>query len=166
MTIRPTRRWFTAIPITGRFYIMFGVLVLAVGGIVFGALRATQLQSDAGSELARVAAVQRSLDRALTIHTTVALTSPSGSAPGGGDLVNALRAQLEATWSLPATPEIMAITDSLRVPASQYFQGIENQRRESTDASGTSAWAFADVEPRRAALETSLKDAMTRMRAI
>ena len=28
MTIRPTRWWFTAIPITGRFYIMFAVLLL------------------------------------------------------------------------------------------------------------------------------------------
>jgi diguanylate cyclase (GGDEF)-like protein len=60
----------------------------------------------------------------------------------------------------------MAITDSLRAPASQYFQSVENQRRESTDANGTSAWAFADVEPRRAALEAGLKDAMQRMRAV
>ena len=153
-------------PITGRFYIMFGVLMLAVGGVVFGALRATQLQSDAGADLARVAAVQRALDRALTLHTTVAMATPAVGATGGSDLVSALRSQLEATWSLPATPEIMAITDSIRVPAAQYFLGIEAQRREGSDANGTSAWAFADVEPRRAALETSLKDAMTRMRAI
>jgi len=145
---------------------MFGVLLLAVGGVVFGALRATQLQSDAGSDLARVAAVQRALDRALTLHTTVAMATPVGGSAGSSDLVGALRSQLEATWSLPATPEIMAITDSLRVPASQYFQGIEAQRRESSDANGTAAWAFADVEPRRAALEASLKDAMTRMRAV
>jgi diguanylate cyclase (GGDEF)-like protein len=153
-------------PITGRFYIMFGVLLLAVGGIVFGALRATQLQSDAGSDLARVAAVQRALDRALTLHTTVAMAVPSGGGAGAADLVSALRAQLEATWALTATPEIMAITDTLRVPAKQYFEGVENQRREGSDANGTAAWAFADVEPRRAALEASLKDAMTRMRAV
>jgi diguanylate cyclase (GGDEF)-like protein len=152
-------------PITGRFYIMFGVLLLAVGGVIFGALRATQLQSDAGADLARVAAVQRALDRALTLHTTVAMAAPAGT-PGGSDLMGALRAQLEATWSLPATPEIMAITDSLRMPAAQYFQAIETDRREVTDANGTAAWAFADVEPRRAALENSIKDAMTRMRDI
>ena len=145
---------------------MFGVLLLAMGGIVFGALRATQLQSDAGSDLARVAAVQRALDRALTLHTTVAMAVPAAANAGGADLMGALRAQLEATWALPATPEIMAITDSLRVPASQYFEGIANERREASDANGTTAWAFADVEPRRAALETGLRDAMTRMRAV
>jgi len=91
---------------------------------------------------------------------------PAAANAGGADLMGALRAQLEATWALPATPEIMAITDSLRVPASQYFEGIANERREASDANGTTAWAFADVEPRRAALETGLRDAMTRMRAV
>src|SRR5688572_21496662 len=112
MTIRPARRWFTAMPITGRFYIMFGVLLLAVSGIVFGAFRATQLQADAGADLARVAAVQRALDRALTLHTTMP-AMPAGGGQGSKNLVSALRAQLEATWALPATPEVASITESL-----------------------------------------------------
>jgi diguanylate cyclase (GGDEF)-like protein len=152
-------------PITGRFYIMFSVLLLAVSGIVFGAFRATQLQADAGSELARVAAVQRALDRALTLHTTMP-AMPAGGGQGSQNLVSALRAQLEATWALPATPEVASITESLRAPALKYFLGVENQQREVTDASDSAAWAFADVEPRRAALENSLRDAMTRMREV
>src|SRR6185503_9848272 len=72
MTGRHTRRWFAAIPITGRFYIMFGILLLCEGGILFGALRAMEMQSEASTDLAHVAAVQRSLDRALTLHTGIA----------------------------------------------------------------------------------------------
>ena len=67
MTGRQARRWFTAIPITARFYIMFAILLLAVAAVAFGVLRATQRQADASVDLARVAAVQRSLDRALTL---------------------------------------------------------------------------------------------------
>src|SRR3954471_701119 len=123
MTVVPTRRWFTAIPITGRFYIMFAVLALCVSGIVYGALRATQLQSEASTDLARVAAVQRSLDRALTLHTSTPQPMNGGEAASGSqNLVVALRAQLEITWSLPMSAEVAAITDSLRTPASQYFQ--------------------------------------------
>ena len=83
MTGRHTRRWFAAIPITGRFYIMFAILLLCDGGVLFGALRAMQLQSEASTDLARVAAVQRSLDRALTIHTSIATDSQS-AADGAG----------------------------------------------------------------------------------
>src|SRR5262245_50901153 len=102
MTSRHGRRWFAAIPITGRFYIMFAILLVCMAGIVFGALRATQLQSEAGTDLARVAAVQRSLDRALTIHTSIPaqLQGSEGNATGGSqNLVNALRVQMEATWA-------------------------------------------------------------------
>src|SRR5690348_5800479 len=105
MTSRPGRRWFAAIPITGRFYIMFAVLLVSIGGILFGALRATQAQSDAGADLARVAAVQRSLDRALTLQASIGTPMAQGAAPSGAqNLVSALRAQLDATWALPATP--------------------------------------------------------------
>jgi hypothetical protein len=45
MTCRHTRRWFAAIPITGRFYIMFAILLMAEAGVVLGALRVTQLQT-------------------------------------------------------------------------------------------------------------------------
>src|SRR4051794_40461088 len=110
MSSRPGRRWFAAIPITGRFYIMFAVLLLSIGGVLFGALRATQAQSDAGSDLAHVAAVQRSLDRALTLQASIGTPMSQGATPGAAQtLVTALRAQLEATWALPVTPEVAAI---------------------------------------------------------
>ena len=38
--------------------------------------------------------------------------------------------------------------------------------QQGGDSGGATAWAFADLEPRRAALETGLRDAMTRMRGV
>jgi diguanylate cyclase (GGDEF)-like protein len=169
MTGRNSRRWFAGIPITGRFYIMFAILLLAEAGIVFGALRAMQLQSNASMDLARVAAVQRSLDRALSIQSsiTIALQSPGiASSDNAQALLNALRAQLEMTWTLPATPEVKGITDSLHQPATQYFESAQGYVRQGVGSTGATTWAFADLEPRRAALESTLLDAMTRMRAI
>jgi diguanylate cyclase (GGDEF)-like protein len=155
---------------------MFAILLLCMAGIVFGALRATRMQSEAGADLARVAAVQRSLDRALTIHASIPAQFQAGEGSGGGaqNLVNALRAQLEATWSLPATPEVAAITDSLRTPAAQYFESTENYLHGGAAnagggagaAVGAGAWAFADLEPRRAALENALRESMNRMRVV
>jgi diguanylate cyclase (GGDEF)-like protein len=158
MTGRHTRRWFASIPITGRFYIMFGVLLLCEGGVLFGALRAMDLQSEASTDLARVAAVQRSLDRALSIQANPATGSNQQT------LLSALRAQLELTWALPATPEVAGIVDSLRQPAAKYFESADTYVHE-TVTSGT-AWAFADVEPRRQSLETGIRDAMARMRPV
>jgi diguanylate cyclase (GGDEF)-like protein len=151
-----------AIPITGRFYILFGVLLLSVAGVLFAALRATQLQSSASADLAHVAAVQRSLDRALTIHTASAAELASGGNQPQ-NLLSTLRTQLDLTWSLVATPEVQSITDSLRQPAANYFDSAEAYGRKSDSGSD---WAFADVEPRRAALEAALRDAMTRMRSV
>ena len=70
MTGKLTRRWFAAIPIAGRFHIMLAILLLAEAAIVFGCLHATRKQNEASVELAQVAAVQRSLDRALTLHAS------------------------------------------------------------------------------------------------
>ena len=148
---------------------MFAILLLCMAGIVFGTLRATQLQAEASADLARMAAVQRSLDRALTIHTSIpAQLQLADGAPGGGtqNLVNALRAQLEATWALPGTPEVTAITDSLRTPAAQYFESAENYLHGGVASAGASTWAFADLEPRRAALENAVREAMNRMRVV
>jgi diguanylate cyclase (GGDEF)-like protein len=167
MTGRHTRRWFASIPIAGRFYIMFSFLLLCGGGVLFGALRAIDLQSQAGTDLAHVAAVQRSLDRALTLNTSTALDLQSpGAAPELGQkaLLDALRAQLELTWALQATSEVASITDSLRQPAAKYFESAESYAHETVG--GGTAWAFADLEPRRQALETSIRDAMTRMRSV
>jgi len=169
MSARHTRRWFTAIPITGRFYIMFAILLVSLAGIVFGALRAVHAQSEASADLARVAAVQRALDRALDLQATITaqLQAPSaGSAPGSQNLVGALRAQIETLWTLPSTLEVAAITDSLRQPVTLYLQGIDNYLRDDTAGDNASAWVFADLEPRRAALENALRDSMTRMQAV
>jgi len=146
---------------------MFAVLLLCVGAVVFGALRTTQLRSEASADLARTAAVQRSLDRALTIHNSLMaqLQQPAGD-NSSQNLLTALRAQLEATWALPATAEIGAITDSLRTPATQFFQAVDNFLRDGAGGSGATAWAFADLEPRRGALENGLREAMTRMRGV
>jgi diguanylate cyclase (GGDEF)-like protein len=161
MQARGSRRWLAAIPITGRFYILFGILLLSVAGVLFGALRATHLQSSASADLARVAGVQRSLDRALALHTAISTELASaGNHPQ--NLLSTLRTQLDLTWAMSSTPEVAAITDSLRQPASNYFESAENY----VSKGGGSDWAFADLEPRRAALETALRDSMTRMRPI
>jgi diguanylate cyclase (GGDEF)-like protein len=146
---------------------MFGILLLAVGGVLFGALRATQLQSDASNDLARAAAVQRSLDRALTLHSGLGADLAAGANTGGThpqSLLAALRAQLDHTFTLSLTPEVVAITDSVRQPATEYIDSAEEYVRKG--GSGGSAWAFAEIEPRRALLENSLRDAMTRMRGV
>jgi len=167
MTGRSTRRWFTSIPIFGRFYIMLAILVLAEAGLVAGCLHAMRLQTEASADLARVAAVQRSLDRALALHgdlsAEIAAAQP-GSKPD--NLLSALRAQLDLTWTLPANVEVSAITDTLRTPAAQYLESVEEYVRQGGGAGGATAWAFADLEPRRAALEASLKDSMSRMRSV
>jgi len=165
MTIRPTRRWLAAIGITGRFYIMFAVLALCVAGVVFAALRVTQLQSDASTELARTAAVQRSLDRALTLHTSIGaqVQSAPGARVGGQDLAAGLRAQFEATWALQATPEITAIVDSLRVPAGKYLETLEHHSRPGALVTEITAEEF---ESRRVALERAVRDSMDRMRNV
>jgi diguanylate cyclase (GGDEF)-like protein len=162
MTARGSRRWLAAIPITGRFYILFALLVTAVGGVLFGALRATHLQADASADLAHVAAVQRSLDRALTLHTGLAAELASAAGDNPQNMLSALRTQLDLIGSMYASPEVTSITDSLRQPAQQYFESAETYVLKG----GGSDWAFADLEPRRAALETSLRDAMTRMRSV
>jgi diguanylate cyclase (GGDEF)-like protein len=146
---------------------MFAVLLLCMGGVVFGALHATDLRSAASADLARVAAVQRSLDRALGIETSIAAQAQDiDSAKGLQNFVTALRAQLEITWALPATPEVAAITDTLRTPAMQFFQAMENFLHDGSRAGAAAAWGFADAEPRRAALESALREAMNRMRGV
>jgi diguanylate cyclase (GGDEF)-like protein len=146
---------------------MFATLALCVGGVVFGALRATELRSAASADLARVAAVQRSLDRALTIQTNItAQARDVEDVKGLQNLLTALRAQLETTWSLRSTAEVAAITDNLHTPATQFFQAMENYQRGAGGASGSAAWAFAEVEPRRASLDGALREAMNRMRVV
>ncbi len=165
MHARGSRRWLAAIPLTGRFYILFGILLLAVAGVLFASLGATKLQAAASSDLARVAAVQRSLDRALNIHSSLSAELAASPGAGGGaqNLLTSLRTQMDLTWALPATPEVGSIIDSLRQPATNYFESAETYVQKGTAGSD---WAFADLEPRRAALESSLRDSMARMRVV
>jgi hypothetical protein len=166
MTGLHKRRWFAAIPISGRFYIMFAVLVLCEGGVLFGALRAMERQSEPARILraSRRAALARSHAHhppSIATDSQSAATTPKA---GEQNLLNALRAQLDLTWALEATAEVASITDSLRQPAAKYFESAEANLREN--AGGATAWAFADLEPRRAALEAAIRDAMTRMRSV
>ena len=163
MITRGSRWWLAAIPLTGRFYILFALVLLSVAGVLVGSIQATRLQAAASADLAHVAAVQRSLDRALTMHTGLSAEMASAGSGNTQALLNALRAQLDLTWSLLASAEVGSILDSLRQPATNYFESAETYVR--TGGSG-SDWAFADLEPRRAALETALRDSMTRMRAV
>ena len=54
----------------------------------------------------------------------------------------------------------------LRTPAAQYLESAEDYVRRAAARGGATAWAFADLEPRRVALEAGLRDAMTRMRGV
>jgi diguanylate cyclase (GGDEF)-like protein len=146
---------------------MFAVLLLCEGGVLFGGLRAMDRQSESSRDLAHVAAVQRSLDRALTIHASIGKELDSfGAVPGAAQqtLLNALRAQLELTWGLEATPEVIAITDTLRQPAAKYFESAEAFKREPAD--GATSWPLAQFDSRRAALDSAIVEAMTRMRVV
>ncbi len=161
---RQTRRWYNAIPVTGRFHIMLVILLLSEAVIVGGCLRAMDQHTEAGMDLAQVASVQRALDRAQTLQSQGAALPQAPGTPGAAEFPRALRAQFDAIWALPASPEVRSITDTLRQPAIQYLEAIET--RALTGAGGGADWAFANIEPRRAALETALAEAMERMRGV
>jgi diguanylate cyclase (GGDEF)-like protein len=61
---------------------------------------------------------------------------------------------------------VASIIEAVHVPATQYIDSADRFVKQGGDDGGASAWAFADLEPRRAALEGGLKDAMVRMRAV
>ena len=69
---------------------MFAILALCFAGIVLGALQATRLQSVASADLARAAAVQRSVDRALALHVSMGSQLQSGQSTEGGGTANLL----------------------------------------------------------------------------
>jgi diguanylate cyclase (GGDEF)-like protein len=161
---RQTRRWYNAIPVTGRFHIMLVILLVSEAIIVGGCLRAMDQHTEAGVELAQVAAVQRALDRALTLHSSGASQlQMAGSSGAAADFPRALRAHLDTVWSLPASAEVTSITDTLREPAIHYLEAAESHFRPGSEAGG---WEFANLEPRRMALETALSEAMERMRGV
>jgi diguanylate cyclase (GGDEF)-like protein len=147
---------------------MLAVLLLAEAAIVAGALYGMRVQSVAGNELARVASVQRSLDRALTIHASIGADLAAGASTNNqsGKLVDALRAHLDSTLLLPANGEVAAVLDSIRQPGAQYLESAAAFMHQGGNTDGATAWAFADLEPRRVALESALREAMNRMRGI
>jgi diguanylate cyclase (GGDEF)-like protein len=148
---------------------MLAILLLAEAGIVIGCLHVAHQQSESSTELARVAAVQRSLDRSLIVQGSLASELQDGhfaSAAEAASLVAELRTQIDATMALPASPEVASIVDTVRVPATQYIDSADRFVKQGGDNGGGTAWAFADLEPRRAALESGLKDAMMRMRSV
>jgi len=145
---------------------MLAILLLAEAGIVIGCLHVAHQQSESSMDLARVAAVQRSLDRSLQLQGNLASGLQDGRSAEHGNvatLVGELRTQITGTLALPATPEVASITDAVRTPAAQYLESADKFVEQGSDSG---AWAFADLEPRRAALENALKDAMVRMRAV
>lgn len=148
---------------------MLAILLLAEAGIVVGCLHVAHQQSESSTELARVAAVQRSLDRSLIAQASLSGALQDGhvsSSSEAATLVTDLRSQIESTFALPASPEVASIIETVHVPATQYIDSADRFVKQGGDTGGATAWAFADLEPRRAALENVLKDAMVRMRAV
>ena len=163
---RNSRRWFTAIPITGRFHIMLAILLLCRGRRLLAAPARHELQTEASMDLARVAAVQRSLDRALTLQASIAAELQSAAAAGQSPAALLECAARAAGRHLGAARDAgsRSITDTLRQPAAQYLESAEAYVRRAPAVA--TDWAFADLEPRRVALESALLDAMTRMRGV
>ena len=169
MTGRHTRRWFAAIPITGRFYIMLAILVLAEAGLVAGCLHAMQLQTEASGDLARVAAVQRSLDRALTLHAKHRRRAAVARRDAGTRLT---------IWSARCARSSISPGRCRRrrkSPRSPKRCG-RRPRSISKAPKNTCARVAARAAPRRghspisnrgaSALETALREAMMRMRGV
>src|SRR5216110_2147667 len=107
---------------------MLATLLLAEAGIVIGCLHVAHQQSESSTELARVAAVQRSLDRSLIVQGNLTSDLQDGhlSAPAEAvSLAAELRVQIDATFALPMTPEVASIMDNVRVPATQYIDSAE-----------------------------------------
>jgi hypothetical protein len=151
VTSRPTRRWLNAIPITGRFHIMLAILLLAEAGIVLGCLRVAHQHErvEHGARAGRGrAAVARPLPHSTGRSRRRAARWAPLSANNAVALVAELRKQIDATFALPATPEVASLIDTLRTPAAQYLESVEGYMRNGGGAGGATAWAFADLEPR------------------
>jgi diguanylate cyclase (GGDEF)-like protein len=155
---------------------MLAILLLTEALIVGGVLRAMHVQVSASTELARIAAVQRALDATQMARAEVdkrlqSTISADPNATPGTDLANPqealdlLRVRLAAVWALPRNMEVEAAIDAVRQPSSEYVVSVETLLQQRATAGG-GAWAFADLEPRRAGFETTVGDAMLRMRGI
>ena len=148
---------------------MLAILLLAEAGIVVGCLHVAHQQSESSMDLARVAAVQRSLGRLLIMQGDLASLMQGGQGAqsgGAATMLKELRAQFDATWTLPASGEVDAIVEAVHLPATKYLASADTFVKQGGGEGGATAWAFADLDPRRAALENSLRDAMSRMRGV
>jgi diguanylate cyclase (GGDEF)-like protein len=151
--------WLDSISIGNRFHIMLAILLLTEALIVGGTLRAMHVQVDA-TQMARVELEKR-------LHSNASgdpHAAPTGAA-GPLEALALLRASLASVWALPKHPDVATLVEDVRLPAAAYLVGVEASLQPGSSAGG-GAWAFADFEPRRASFESSLTEAMLRMRGV
>jgi diguanylate cyclase (GGDEF)-like protein len=170
-------RWFGGSSISNRFHIMLAVLLLGEAAVIGGSLLAMHSQVDASSELARVAAVQRTLDEIRIARVKVdrvVLASVSGepaTATTGSEpldipgAVDELRNRLALLSTLPKSSEVATAIDNVPQPANEYLASVDTLIQQTTANSGT-GWLFAELEPRRIAFDSANHEAMARMRTI
>jgi diguanylate cyclase (GGDEF)-like protein len=170
-------RWFGGSSISNRFHIMLAVLLLGEAAVIGGSLLAMHSQLDASSELARVAAVQRTLDEIRITRVKVdrllqaAVSGDPASDPGGGEqpdipaAVDDLRNRLALLATLPKSSEVAAAIDNVHQPANEYLASVDTLVQQTAANTGA-GWWFAELEPRRVAFDTANHEAMARMRTI
>jgi diguanylate cyclase (GGDEF)-like protein len=170
-------RWFGGSSISNRFHIMLAVLLLGEAAVIGGSLLAMHSQLDASSELARVAAVQRTLDEIRIARVKVdrlvqAAVSGEPAAAAGPDeqpdvpgAVDDLRNRLALLTALPKSSEVATAIDNVHQPANEYLASVDTLVQQSAANVGA-GWLFAELEPRRVAFDTANHEAMARMRTI
>jgi diguanylate cyclase (GGDEF)-like protein len=156
---------------------MLAVLLLGEAAVIGGSLLAMHSQLDASSELARVAAVQRTLDEIRITRVKVdrllqaAVSGDPASDPGGGEppdipaAVDDLRNRLALLATLPKSSEVAAAIDNVHQPANEYLASVDTLVQQTAANTGA-GWWFAELEPRRVAFDTANHEAMARMRTI
>jgi diguanylate cyclase (GGDEF)-like protein len=170
-------RWFGGSSISNRFHIMLAVLLLGEAAVIGGSLLAMHSQLDASSELARVAAVQRTLDEIRITRVKVdrllqaAVSGEPPAAQSGGEqpdvpaTLDDLRNRLALLSTLPKSSEVAAAIDNVHQPANEYLASVDTLVQQSAANTGA-GWWFAELEPRRVAFDTANHEAMARMRTI
>jgi diguanylate cyclase (GGDEF)-like protein len=170
-------RWFGGSSISNRFHIMLAVLLLGEAAVIGGSLLAMHSQLDASSELARVAAVQRTLDEIRITRVKVdrllqaSVSGVPAAAPSGGEQADVpaamddLRNRLALLSTLPKSSEVAAAIDNVHQPANEYLASVDTLVQQGATNTGA-GWWFADLEPRRVTFDTANHEAMARMRTI
>jgi diguanylate cyclase (GGDEF)-like protein len=170
-------RWFGGSSISNRFHIMLAVLLLGEAAVIGGSLLAMHSQLDASSELARVAAVQRTLDEIRITRVKVdrllqaavsgepAAAQSDGEQPDVPAALDDLRNRLALLSTLPKSSEVAAAIDNVHQPANEYLASVDTLVQQTAANTGA-GWWFAELEPRRVAFDTANHEAMARMRTI